>query len=163
MTRNAVLIHEMADYYTGDPKRIQHFIKVYTFAKTIGEMEQLPSDQQFILETAAIVHDIGIKASEEKYGSCNGIYQEKEGPPIARSLLEKLDYEKTIIDRVCWLIAHHHTYTNIKDLDYQILIEADFLVNLYENNTSKDGILTSYHSIFQTEAGKQICKTMFGL
>lgn len=62
---NNCLLQEMIAYYRGDAKRIQHFVKVYQFAKMIGELEQLPEEEQFILETAAIVHDIGIKAAEE--------------------------------------------------------------------------------------------------
>jgi hypothetical protein len=53
-------------------------------------------------------------------------------------LLEGLGIEAAYIDRVCWLIAHHHTYTNIKEIDYQILVEADFLVNFYEDDMSSD-------------------------
>ena len=68
------------EYYAGDPKRVQHFLKVYEFAKLIGESESLETETMHILRTAAIVHDIGIKISEEKYGSSNGKYQEKEGP-----------------------------------------------------------------------------------
>ena len=41
----------MLQYYTGDAKRIQHFIKVHSFAKLIGEMENLSSDEQYVLES----------------------------------------------------------------------------------------------------------------
>lgn len=34
-------------------------------------MENIDAKKLFIIETAAIVHDIGIKAAEEKYGNCN--------------------------------------------------------------------------------------------
>ena len=71
------LIEKMMEYYAGDPKRVQHFLKVYEFAKLIGESESLDTETMHILRTAAIVHDIGIKISEEKYGSSNGKYQEK--------------------------------------------------------------------------------------
>ena len=53
-----------------------------------------------ILETAAYVHDIGIKISEEKYNSSAGKYQEIEGPPIAEEMLTKLGYDKHVIERV---------------------------------------------------------------
>ena len=69
----------MIDYYAGDPKRIQHFIKVYEFSRLIGQEERLEDSQQFILEVAALVHDIGIRFAEEKYGNCNGKLQEQEG------------------------------------------------------------------------------------
>ena len=43
------------------------FLKVYSYAKTIGEMENLDEKMQEILEVTAVLHDIGIKVSEEKY------------------------------------------------------------------------------------------------
>lgn len=44
------------------------------------------------------------------------------------------------MDRVCWLVGHHHTYTDIRDLDYQILVEADCLVNLYEDDAPRSAV-----------------------
>ena len=61
------------------------------------------------------------------------------------------------------MIAHHHTYHNIDGLDYQILVEADFLVNLFEDNLSKEAAVNAYQNIFKTETGKRICKEMFAL
>lgn len=79
------------------------------------------------------MHDIGIHQAEARYGSSNGKYQEELGPAEARNLLEQLHVAETDIDRVCYLVGHHHTYSHIDGLDYQILVEADFLVNLYED------------------------------
>jgi len=155
------LLQQMIDYYSGDPKRIQHFIKVHSFAKMIGELEGLDSHTQDILETAAIVHDIGIKASEEKYGTCNGKLQEQEGPALANQMLAKLNIDKTIIERVCYLVGHHHTYNNIDGIDYQILVEADFLVNMYEDKLNKESIVSAYTKIFRTQSGQHLCKIMF--
>ena len=78
---------EMIKYYAGDKKRINHFIKVHGYAKAIGTAEELDERTMLILETAAYVHDIGIKISEEKYNSSAGKYQEIEGPPIAEEML----------------------------------------------------------------------------
>ena len=74
----------MIELYHGDAKRIQHFCKVHSYAKLIAEMEHVDADILFILEAAALTHDIGIHLCEEKYGSCNGKLQEKK----ARSLLK---------------------------------------------------------------------------
>ena len=104
---------EMIKYYAGDKKRINHFIKVHGYAKAIGTAEELDERTMLILETAAYVHDIGIKISEEKYNSSAGKYQEIEGPPIAEEMLTKLRYNKDVIERVSYLVAHHHTYSNI--------------------------------------------------
>lgn len=155
------LHHNMIKLYRGDPKRIQHFCKVHSYAKLIGEMENVDKDTLFILEAAALTHDIGIHVCEEKYGACNGKLQEKEGPVIAKKLLSDLDFDDAVIDRVQYLIAHHHTYTNIDGIDYQILVEADFLVNMYEDNLEVDAIEAAYHNIFRTQFGKKICKEMF--
>lgn len=157
------LIAEMVHYYQGDPKRIQHFMKVHDFSRTIGLLEGLDDNTQFILETAAVVHDIGIHLCEEKYGSCEGRLQEQEGPAIAKAMLEKLGYDSMVIERVCYLVGHHHTYTNIDGIDYQILVEADFLVNLFEDDVPIDAVKVAYNKIFHTESGKGICKNMFGI
>lgn len=66
------LFLEMIAYYSGDPKRIQHFTKVHSYAKLIGEREQLSPEELYILEAAAYTHDIGIKPAEEKCGSSEG-------------------------------------------------------------------------------------------
>lgn len=159
MTGN--IISAMTEYYKGDPKRVNHFMKVYAFAKAIGEEENLDSKTLEILEIAAIVHDIGIKKSEEKYNSSAGKYQEKEGPAEAEKLLSILNIDKEIIDRVSFLVGHHHTYNNISGMDYQILVEADFIVNIYEDNESPDSIKNIYNTIFKTKAGKRYIENMF--
>ena len=63
---------------------------------------------------------------------------EKEGPAVARGMLMRLGFAENVIERVCYLIGHHHTYTGIEGRDYQILVEADFLVNLYEDGRSEE-------------------------
>lgn len=155
------LILEMIQFDAGEPELIQHFIKVHQFGKLIGSMENIPSDDMEILEAAAIVHDIGIKVSMKKYGKCNGKLQEQEGPAYAEELLKKLDFSQRVIERVSYLVAHHHTYSNIDGMDYQILVEADFLVNLYENQCKNETIQNTYHNIFKTEAGKKLLNQMF--
>lgn len=161
MNKTGELISEMIAYYEKDKKRINHFLKVYGFAKAIGENENIPSDMQFILQTAAVVHDIGIKISEEKYNSSAGEYQQVEGPPIAKAMLEKLGYDEAVIRRVCFLIAHHHTYKNIEGKDYQILVEADFLVNIFEDNMEEKEIKKIKEKIFTTNTGKQYLDQLY--
>lgn len=157
------LIDEMTAYDTGDPRRIHHFLKVYGFARAIGELEGLDRDTQRILEIAALTHDIGIKLSESKYGSTAGGYQQIEGPPEAQRLLARLGVDEAVIDRVCWLIAHHHTYTDIQGMDYQILVEADFLVNMYEDDMPAESIRSIHDKIFRTGSGKKLLRTIYNL
>lgn len=153
----------MVTYYAGDPARIQHFLKVHTLSRLIGQQEGLAPDELYTLEAAAYVHDIGIKPAEAKYGSCAGPYQEELGPDEADRLMTELDFDRSVIDQVRYLVGHHHTYTNIDGLDYQILVEADFLVNLFEDNSPKEAVERAYRRIFRTETGKKICREMFRL
>ena len=159
----AILVDKMIEYYRGDTKRIQHFLKVYAYASTIGESEEVDSETLHILRTAAIVHDIGIKSCEQKYGSCSGDLQEKEGPSIAQQMLTSLHFDDKTIRRVCWLVGHHHTYHDIVDKDHQILVESDFLVNMCEDQMSPSQVISVFHKIFRTESGKKICSNLFGL
>ena len=155
------LTRRMITYEKGCPRRIQHFIKVHSFAKNIGIDEKLDEKTLYTLEIAAIVHDIGILPAEEKYGSCEGKLQEKEGPAPAREMLSSLAIAPGIIDRVCYLVAHHHTYENVDGIDYRILLEADALVNLYEDNSPQSAIDAMLQNVFRTETGTQICNEMF--
>lgn len=155
------VIQAMVEYDQKDTKRIEHFLKVYGYAKTIGELENIPQEQQEILEVAAVVHDIGIKVSEEKYHSSAGTYQELEGPVIAKKMLKDLGYDERVIDRVCYLVGHHHTYNKIDRADYQILVEADFLVNISEDNMTEKQIDQIRQKIFKTKTGFALLKNLY--
>ena len=157
------VIHEMILFDRGDARRIQHFLKVYQFAALIGKLEGLSPEQQEILEIAAILHDIGIIPSEKKYGISNGKLQEQEGPAYARELLNRIDgYGQEFIDRVCFLIAHHHTYEGVDGLDWQILLEADFLVNSFEKNMTEEAIKKFRASVFRTKSGIALLNNQYG-
>lgn len=152
----------MTAYDAGDPRRIQHFVKVHDLAATIGTLEDVDKETLFRIETAAIVHDIGIHVSEQKYGACDGMLQEREGPAEARRLLEQVGgYTPEQVERVCWLVGHHHTYNRIDGIDHQILIEADFLVNLYEDHLSAEAARHVKERIFRTQSGTRLLDDMY--
>ena len=136
------LLIAMMEYDHGDVPRIQHFVKVYEFARMIRLMEGLDSKTQFTLESAAVVHDL-------------------EGPAEAKKLLDGLEWPADVTERVCYLVGHHHTYHDMDGIDYQILVEADFLVNLFEDKVSPEGCRNAYHKIFRTESGKRLYRTMY--
>ncbi len=157
------LSRKMFAFNAGDAKRIQHLMKVHRFAQLIGRMEGLDEHTQTVLECAALVHDIGIRPAEAKYGSCTGKLQEQEGPAYARPMLEELGLDPADVDRICYLVGHHHTYTGIDGADYQILVEADFLVNLYEDGVGPEGIRHARDAIFRTKAGLALCNEIYGI
>lgn len=156
-----IIINEMIKYYAGDPRRVNHFLKVFSFAKSIGELESLDNDIQDILEVAAVMHDIGIKISEEKYNSSAGNYQELEGPAVGKEMLSNLNFDKKFIDRVCYLIGNHHTYGKIDGIDYQILVEADFLVNIYEDEIKVPQIQSIKEKYFKTKSGTDFLTRLY--
>lgn len=164
-SEDASMLHElmlkMIKFDAGDPRRIQHFVKVASFARTIGLGEGLDAETQLTLEAAAIVHDIGIRPSEEKYGDSSGKHQEELGPEPARRMLAEVGFGAERCERVSYLVGHHHTYTDIDGIDYQVLVEADFLVNLFENGSSVEAVRSAGEKIFRTATGKQIFETMF--
>ena len=148
-------------YDAGDARRVQHFLKVYAFCRVIGQGEGLDADTQNTLEAAAVLHDIGIHEAERKHGSCAGKYQEMEGPAVAAPLLAEAGADEAEIARVLWLIAHHHTYNASEDTDFRILLEADFLVNAYEDALPHGACEQACSRIFRTQAGRSFLSDLY--
>ena len=67
-----------------------------------------------------------------------------------------------VIDRVAFLVGRHQTDTGIDGVDFQILMEADCLVNLCEEGASESAVWSAARRIFRTESGKRLCRLMFG-
>ena len=157
----AQLLEKMIDYSAGNIHDIDHLIRVWTYAKTIGELEGLDANAQFILETAAITHDIACPLCREKYGNTNGKRQEEEGGPLVRSFLADAGLPGDQVDRVAYLVSHHHTYTDIDGIDYQILIEADYIVNASESGYSPENRKNFLEEHMKTESGKRLLHSTF--
>lgn len=68
----AQLMENMIAYSQGNLHDIDHFVRVWNYAKTIAELEEIDADTRFILEAAAITHDIACPLCREKYGNTNG-------------------------------------------------------------------------------------------
>jgi predicted metal-dependent HD superfamily phosphohydrolase len=153
----------MLQHEHGCPDRAQHLIKVYALAKAIGEAENLPPVTQYTLELAALLHDVGIRPCLEQTGHCTPREQEAEGARVAAPMLQSLGVEETIAERICFLIAHHHTTAGVDGPDWRILLEADYLVNAYEGNQPEAAIRAAESHFFATETGKMFLQRMFGL
>lgn len=159
----AGIFKKMIEYSNGNIHDINHFLKVYGYAKTIGDSEGLSAAEMISLETAAIIHDIACPLCREKYGNTDGKYQEKEGIPLALEFFKDSGLPEQIIKRVVFLVGHHHTLKNIKGADYQILIESDFLVNADESKYSEQTIRNALENIFKTETGISLLKSVYGI
>ena len=149
---------EMRRVFGGDSKRINHANKVVRFAEEILRGER--GDPAVVI-AASYLHDIGIHEAETKYNSTAGKYQEREGPPIARNILERLEVDRDMTDEVCDLIAHHHSPGQIQTLNFQILWEADTLVNLEDATEGElDQIKELIEATFKTSTGKRLAKEL---
>ncbi len=148
-------------YNSGDPKRIQHLIKVYQFALLIADGENLSEREKKTLAAAAILHDIGIREGERLYGRCDGEIQQRLGPDIALEIMSDVGGYEDVAKRASQLIGRHHTYTDIDGADCQILIEADLLVNLYEDGCSEQAVISARDKIFRTKTGLELLSVMF--
>ncbi len=161
--RIANAIEKMILFYDGSLHDIEHFLKVWAYAKTIGYKEGLDQYTQETLELASIAHDIACPLCREKYGNTNGKYQEEEGIPLTEDFYRDMNLSQEQLHRICYLVGHHHTYHEIDGVDYQILLEADFLVNAGESHYSKEQITTFRSSIFKTTTGIALLNTLYGL
>ena len=157
------ILRKMFAYSNGNIHDIDHLIRVWTYAKTIGELEGIDKDTQFILEVAAITHDIACPICREKYGNTNGKHQEEEGIPLVKAFLSDCDMSESQIERVAYLVGHHHTLQEIDGIDYQILIEADYIANATENGYSRENIENFMSKIMKTESGKRLAQDIFCL
>ena len=140
---------------------INHFLKVHAYAQTIGACEGLPEDTLKTLELAAIVHDIACPLCREKYGNTNGKYQELEGAPLTREFFAGAGVPEEQVERIVWLVAHHHTLRPVDSPDHQILLEADYLVNAEESSLPEKNIRHMNEAIFRTKTGKELLESIY--
>ncbi len=159
----AQIMEKMLAFSEGNIHDIDHLLRVWSYAKTIGELEKPDRDTQFVLEAAAIVHDIACPLCREKYGNTNGKYQEREGEPMVRAFFADSDLSAEQIDRIAWLVAHHHTFNEIEGIDYQILVEADYIANASENGYSRENIKIFMENIMRTDSAVSLTKAVFCL
>ena len=152
----------MIGYPASTPHDAAHLLKVWGYARTIGEAEHIDTDMLYVLELAAIVHDISCPVLRKKYGSANGKMQEKESPELLRKFFLGTDISDEQLSRIIWLIAHHHSPEDIDGIDHQILIEADYLVNADESSYTEEAIARFSSQYFRTETGTALLHSIFG-
>lgn len=150
MTQSVNLVAKaMKDYYGADEQKIRHFVSVYTLAKTIGELEKLPTQTQEFLEICALVCDIDSN-------DCTPCEK-------ARELLNTQELDFDIVDRVCFIVEHFSDYDHITGLDHQILLEAHMIVDFKEKGLSRAEIVELSNARFMTNYGRAFLKKAFGV
>ena len=138
----AQILSKMIAASNGNIHDIDHLLRVWAYARTISELEGLDAETQYLLEVAAITHDIACPLCREKYGNTNGKYQEQEGAVLVRAFLAD---------------------TGIHGPDYQILIEADYIANASENGYSKQSVMHFMDTVMKTASGKHLATSVLGI
>lgn len=150
------LLYRALRYEQGHSRRTQHILKVYALAKLLGEQEKLSTEEQQILQAAAILHDIAIKYCKEQYnGDASQEKQKQAAPELVTHFLQEANYLPSYIPQILDLVVHHHDYRGRRSKELQLLMEADLIVNCYESppNPKK---AEEIQSIFQTPGGKAL-------
>lgn len=157
------VIAEMENIFKEVPYGIEHTFNVLRDAETIIAGEDVKDEVRDLITITAILHDIGTVEAQRKYGSMDAVYQEKEGAIIAEKILSDLNYGRKFIERVCFIIRHHHTPSMIDGIDFQIQWESDLLVNL-ENmdiKNDKEKLQDFIEDNFKTSTGRSIALARF--
>lgn len=153
---------EMKKYFRQDFKRIGHATRVARHAEAIAGREG--GDMAVIL-AAAYLHDIGIPEAEKKHGSSAARYQEEEGPPVARQIMEDVGAADAMIDEVCDIIGHHHHPRENETLNFRVLYDADLIANLEDSAKNKEPDKAHMEKVirrqFLTQAGQKRAKEIF--
>jgi len=150
----------MEEYFGEDRKRIEHALKVTAFAGQL--MEEEPANPDLVIATA-LLHDIGIREAERKYGSSAGNLQEVEGPPVAREILSGIGFSEPFIGEVCEIIASHHSPGEVDTENFRIIWDADWLVNMGDECDLSDPARTEQiiKKTFQTRTGMRIARHLY--
>jgi HD superfamily phosphodiesterase len=124
----AKLTRMLVEYFGDDNRRIEHALRVLHHAEII--MAGHPSCDPEIVIATALLHDVGIKVSEERHGYNNGRLQEEYGPPVAEELLKAVGFPPEKIQIAQNIIGNHHSRSRYDYPELAVLKEADRIVNL---------------------------------
>lgn len=100
---------------------------------------------------AGLLHNIGIHQAKKKYGSPAGKFQEIEEPRYK-------------ISEICEIIAHHHSPGKIKSLNFKILYDADWLVNLKKDEydiRDKNKLNNIISLVFMTRTSQALVREIY--
>ncbi len=157
----AAAAEKMIEYSEGNTSDINHFLKVWSYTRTIALGEKTDSHTLFLLELTAIVHDISCPLCREKYGNTDGRHQEEESPALIEEFFSSLDISPVDVERISFLVSHHHTYAGVDSIDWQILLEADYLVNADEHGDTKEAVGKMKERIFRTKTGLRLLESIY--
>jgi HD superfamily phosphodiesterase len=159
------LIAGMKSYFDGNQRLIGHALEVLGYAEAIlaGQAAAGEPADPLVVKAAAILHDIGIPQAVRKHGSAAAEFQELEGPPIARAILERFPIDADRIGHICRIIGSHHhpvelTGPELDTPEFRIIWDADRLGNAAGECPSPDRRKIEQYigTMFRTNAGRAL-------
>lgn len=149
------LVKAMKAEFGDDQKRITHALEVLEAAEELLKQEDA---KPRVVVAAALLHDIGIQQAEREHGSTPARYQEQEGPPIARRILEDLKVDEDTIKHVCRIVGSHHSANDIDTTEFRVVFDADWLVNMpaERDESSTEKLRGLVENTLRTKAGRAV-------
>jgi len=129
-TPRATIMKRLVAYFGDDRRRIEHALRVLVHAERL--MAQHGGCDPEIVIASALLHDVGIKVSEEKLGYNNGRTQEEYGPPVAEELLDAVGFPREKTEIVKKIVGNHHSPSRYDYAELEVLKQADRIVNREE-------------------------------
>lgn len=152
----SALICAVKAEFGDDSRRITHALAVLERARW---MLSVDGGNRPVVTAAALLHDIGIPNAERKYGSAAPEYQEIEGPPVARRILDGLNFKNEDIEHVCLIVGSHHSGGKVGTLEFSIVWDADIIINWLEGK--KMPALSDIDARLRSHAGKEMARELF--
>ncbi|MFP4547372.1 MAG: HD domain-containing protein [Fidelibacterota bacterium] len=125
--QRAKILGLLIDYFGDDDKRIAHAREVLREADIL--LKNYKNCDEEIVIAVALLHDVGIKVSEEKHGYNSGETQEIYGPAVAEGLLASINFPKDKIEVVKNIISNHHSPSRYDYPELSLLKATDHIVN----------------------------------
>jgi hypothetical protein len=149
------LIEAVKAQFGDDQPRITHALRVLESAQEILRGEEA---NPRIVVAAALLHDIGVQEAERQHGSAAPEFQEREGPAIARRILEEHDVAEKDIQAICRIVGSHHTARDAQGPEFDVVWDADRLVNLPEEAGEQTGdeLRAFINEVFRTDTGRRM-------
>jgi HD superfamily phosphodiesterase len=137
MYLKAKIVKKLVEFFGDDFRRIEHALSVLNHAERIAEGHS--GWDYEVLIAACLLHDVGIKPSEEILGYNNGHTQEQYGPGEAEKLLREISFPEDKLKKVREIVGNHHSKSKYEYPELAILKDADALVNRLESKETDVG------------------------
>lgn len=117
----------LVDFFKDDFRRINHALEVLRVSEEIKSKYKNYDDELII--ACGLLHDVGIKPSEEELGYNDGKTQELYGPAIVEELLHSIGFPEEKIKKCSEIVGNHHSPSRFDYIELTILKEADREIN----------------------------------